>query len=254
MRCTAILLAGSRPGGDPLAAQFGVALKALIPVGGVPMVRRVAEALLASPRVGRLLVLAQDPQPIAAVLPAHPDLELRRSAATIARSLLDLAQDEALAWPLLVTTADHALLDGAMIEQFCDGASGADLAIGVVERGTVLARFPAARRTWLRFRGGAFSGANLFLLGGPRAVPAIRAWQGVEQDRKNAARLLWTLGPALFLGAVLRLRSLESTLGRAGRALGLDARAVRMTDALAAVDIDKADDHRLAETVLGKRA
>ena len=30
---TALVLAGSRPGGDPFAASFGVAKKALIPVG-----------------------------------------------------------------------------------------------------------------------------------------------------------------------------------------------------------------------------
>ena len=45
---TALLLAGRRPGVDPLAATRGETLKALIPVAGTPMVARVAATLLAS--------------------------------------------------------------------------------------------------------------------------------------------------------------------------------------------------------------
>ena len=47
---TAIVLAGSRPGRDAFAEQFGTDLKALIPVAGEPMVRRPVRALLASER------------------------------------------------------------------------------------------------------------------------------------------------------------------------------------------------------------
>ena len=44
---TAILLAGSRPGVDPLAERAGVAAKALVPIGGQPMIDRPLRALLA---------------------------------------------------------------------------------------------------------------------------------------------------------------------------------------------------------------
>ena len=61
-RWTAILLAGQRPGTDPLAAHFGQEWKALVRVGGEAMLSRVARTLLASPSVGRVLVLAQRPE------------------------------------------------------------------------------------------------------------------------------------------------------------------------------------------------
>ena len=48
MTYTAILLAGSRPGRDHFAEQFGTDMKALIAVAGEPMVRRPVRALLAS--------------------------------------------------------------------------------------------------------------------------------------------------------------------------------------------------------------
>ena len=69
MTWTAIVLAGSRPGRDPFAEQFGTDLKALIPINGEPMVRRPVRALLHSGKVGQILVLSQSPDRIAAVLP-----------------------------------------------------------------------------------------------------------------------------------------------------------------------------------------
>jgi hypothetical protein len=120
----------------------------------------------------------------------------------------------------------------------------------VVERRALLKRLPTTRRTWIRFRGGAYSGANLFMLKSPKVTAAIALWRGVEQDRKKGWRLLWSMGPALFLGAALRMLTLDQALRRIGRKLNLDIRAVEMADPLAAVDVDKPDDHRLVEAIL----
>lgn len=252
LRWTAIVLAGSRPGPDPFAEEMGCELKALIPVGGVPMVRRPVEALLASEHVNQVHVLAQDPERIAQVLPSDARLYVGRSADSIAETLLALCEDASTQWPLLVTTADHALLDERIIADFCRRSSG-DVTVGLVERRVMLRRFPDARRTWLRFRGGAYSGANLFILRSPKVAKALMLWQSVEQDRKKAWRLLWALGPAAFIAAALRLRGLHGTLSTAGRKLGLRARAVELRDPIAAIDVDKRADLDLAERILKER-
>lgn len=254
MRWTAVVLAGSRPGTDPFAAMHGTDLKALIPVGGKPMVRRPVETLLASERIAQVRVLAQQPERITAVLPEHPRLRVEPSGATIATTLENLCFDQSVAWPLLVTTADHALLDEGMIEEFCASAGGAGIAIGLVTRETLMARLPQTKRTWLRFRGGAYSGANLFALANPRVLPAIELWRSVEQDRKKVLRLLWELGPAAFLGAALRLRTLDRTLDGIGAKLGLQIRAIRLSNPLAGVDVDKPADHELVEQIIEGRA
>lgn len=253
MKWSAILLAGSRPGSDPFAASFGTDLKALIPVCGEPMVRRPVRALLASDKVGSVTVLAQAPERIASVLPADPRLAARSSDATIACTLLALCDDPATQWPLLITTADHALLDDAMIDEFCSKAEGADLAMAVVERQPLLRRLPESRRTWIKFRGGAYSGANLFALGSPKVRPAIELWRAVEQDRKKGWRLLLVLGPAVLAGAALRLLTIDQVAHRIGKRLNLLARVVGMTNPLAAVDVDKAEDHRLVEALIEGR-
>lgn len=253
MTISAVVLAGSRPGVDPFAAQFGTDLKALIPVAGEPMVRRPVEALLATGRIGRILVLAQQPERIGAVLPADPRLQVQRSGDTIASTILALIDSPATEWPLLVTTADHALLTPDVVEEFCTRAEGAEVAIGVVEKKVLLQRLPQSNRTWIPFQGGAYTGANLFLLGSPRVRPAVELWRSVEQDRKKGMQLLWGFGPAVLLGALLRLRTLNQTLAALGRKLDLSIRPVELSEPLAAVDVDKPDDLRLAEAILLER-
>ncbi|MEO7634492.1 MAG: nucleotidyltransferase family protein [Sphingomicrobium sp.] len=250
MSYTAVVLAGSRPGGDPLAARFNQQIKALIPVAGKAMVRWPVEALLASPQIDHVIVVTQAPERLRGILPDDIQITLRASQATIADTIAQLIADRAAQFPLLVTTADHALLTPAMIAEFVTEAAGADLAIGVVAQRVMAARFPAAKRTWIGFKGGRYSGANLFVFGSDKVMLAVDQWRAVEQDRKKGWRVLAALGPALLLGAVLKLRTLDQSVAAVGRKLGLTIRAVQLSDALAAVDIDKPEDHALAEAML----
>ena len=254
MSWTAILLAGSRPGVDPFAANYGTDLKALISVGGVPMVARPASALLAAPEVSKVRVLAQQPARIREALPEDIRLTVEPSGATIAATLDAILSDPSTSFPLLVTTADHALLDTGMIADFCAQAKGADVAIGLVERAALMARLPDSQRTWLKFRGGAYSGANLFAFGSAKAAKAIALWRSVEQDRKKGWRMIAALGPALLLGWVLRLRTLDQTLSSVSRRLGISVRKVELANPLAAVDVDKNADHALVTAILEGRA
>jgi len=251
---TAVVMAGSRPGGDHFAEAHGTDLKPLIPIAGEPMVRRPVGTLLESEAVNRVVVLTQQPERIGAVLPADPRLTVARSGDTIAATALALVDDPATEWPLLVTTADHALLTPEMVDEFLSNANGADLVVGAVERAVLLKRFPQSKRTWIPFRGGAYTGANLFLLDNPKARPAIELWRSAEQDRKKGWRLLAAFGPAVLLGAVLRLRTLDQTVIALGRRLELTIRAVELSDPLAAVDVDKEEDLQLVQSILAGQA
>ena len=254
MNYTAVVLAGSRPGRDYFAEQFGTDLKALIAISGEPMVRRPVRALLASRDVAKVLVLSQTPDRIASVIPADPRVRFGQSQGTIAETLLRLLDDQSVEWPLLVTTADHALLDPPTIDEFAREAAGADIAIGLVERKSLLKRLPQTNRTWLKFRGGAYTGANLFVLRSPAVRPAIELWRSVEQDRKKAWRVMSLLGPVVLLCVALRLVSLDEVLAQLGGRLELSLKAVRLSNPLAGVDVDKPADHTLVEAVLAGKA
>jgi GTP:adenosylcobinamide-phosphate guanylyltransferase len=250
---TALLLAGSRPGGDPFAESHGVKAKALIPVAGEPMIARPVRALLASERISQVRVLAQDGALLMPALPKDKRLTVEASGATIAATLEAILADPATQYPILVTTADHALLDGPMIDDFCGRAEGADVAIGMVERRSLMARLPQTKRTWIGFRGGAYSGANLFALGSSKAARAVALWREVEQDRKKGWKLLAALGLPGLLG-LARVRTLAQVLAAMGAKLGMTIRAVEMANPLAAVDVDKPTDLALVEAIRAGRA
>lgn len=251
---TALLLAGSRPGGDPLTRSLGTDYKPLIPVAGEPMVLRPLRTLLASPSVGSIRVLTQAPERLAGVMPADGRVALEQSRSTIAETLEAILADPATSYPLLVTTADHALLTPRMVEDFLAGSTECDVAIGTVESRPLLERFPDAQRTWLRIGRGRYSGANLFALNSPRAALAVAKWRSVEQDRKKGWRVLAQLGLPLFLGAVLRVRNIDQTARGMGRRLGIRIKPVVMDDPLAAIDVDKPADYSLVELILAGRA
>lgn len=251
---TAVILAGSRPGPDPLLAGTDVGTKALLPIAGRPMLAHVLGTLSGHAAIGRVIVLAQEPGALAADAAVQAAIgaatvEFRRSGDGISRSVGAL-MDDAAPYPVLLTTADNVLLSPAMVDHFVAEAGGADLAVAMVERRVLLARYPESRRTWLKFRDGWWSGANLFWLGSARARPVVALWEDVERDRKKGWKVLAAFGPWLLAGALLRLLSLRGGVARVGRRFRLDARLVAMPQAEACIDADKPVDVALIERIL----
>lgn len=256
-RWSAIVLAGQRPGVDPLADVFALQSKACVPVSGKPMAAWVIETLLATPQIGKVVVLAQDRSMVAALglaeLIDDDRVTFAKSIGGISESIAHIVGKAPLNWPVLVTTADHPLLTGDMVSAFIEGAGQSDLAVAMVERRTMLQRYPRSKRTWLKFRGGAYSGANLFALRSSATLNALALWTKAEQDRKQALKLFWHFGPRLALRGITRTISLPVALHRAGQKLGLNASLVLLRQAEAAIDVDKISDHVQAESIIAER-
>lgn len=257
---TALLLAGQRPGMDPLAAAFGMTLKALVPIAGETMLSRVARTLVDHPEIGRVIVLAQDPGALTdgadtRWLESHDKILFEPAGASVSGAIVDVLNAYPVDYPFLVTTADHPLLNTAMLDAFLvpAQAAGTDIAVGLVERRVLEAAYPGNRRTWLRFRGGAYSGANLFLLTAPAALAALNLWRTIEQQRKKSRAVIGAFGPLILVGVALRLLTLKGALARAGRRLGLTVAAVEIPIAEACIDVDKPADHALATDILFAR-
>lgn len=252
---TALVLAGQRPGVDPLAAAFGREAKALIPVAGEPMLSRVLRALSDTPEIARIFVLAQNAQalladPALAWTTGDDRIEARVSGSTISGSVLGAISDPAIGLPVLVTTADNVMLTPATVAEFVAGAGSSDVSVAFVERTRLEAAVGPNRRTWLTFKEGAYTGANLFALNGPASQNALRFWERVEQDRKSVLRLAAHFGPVLMIRLLLRQMSVQQALAAAGAKLGASAAPVLLTDGRMGVDVDKVEDHALAERLL----
>lgn len=256
---TAIVLAGQRPGIDPLAQHFGQPYKALIDVAGQPMLARVARTLVACENAHQIVIVAQNvaklfDHPATAWMASDPRVIARDCGDSVVQAIIDTLAALPDAYPFLLTTADNVLLDDRMIDTFVAGAAAQDVAVALVERKTLEAAYPGNRRTWLPFRGGAYSGANLFWLGNPSANKALAVWRGIEQQRKKARAVLGAFGGGLALMIALRLLTLDQAITRVGRRLGLSARAIILPYAEACIDVDKPSDHAMVEAILRARA
>jgi GTP:adenosylcobinamide-phosphate guanylyltransferase len=253
---TALVLAGQRPGIDPVAAHFGLQVKALTPVAGEPMLARVLRALVNTPEIGRIIVLAQNAEalladPALAWTAGNDRIEARVSGSTISGSVLGAVEDPAIGLPLLVTTADNVMLTPETIAEFVAGAGASDVSVAFVERRKLERAVGPNKRTWLSFKGGAYTGANLFAFTGAGAANALRFWERVEADRKSVLRLAAHFSPVLMVQLMLRRMTLTQALDAAGTKLGASAAPVVLSDGRMGVDVDKVEDHTLAESLLG---
>jgi GTP:adenosylcobinamide-phosphate guanylyltransferase len=234
----ALVLAGARPGPDPLAAYAGVAQKPLIAIAGVPMLTRVVAALRAA-GISQVAISTGD----AEVAALGRELGCEVLAAEAGPSLSTLKGVEALGTPTLVTTADHALLEPEWVRRFVEDApASADICVLIAERTVVEAAVPQTRRTYLKFADGQWSGCNLFLARSERALDAIRLWQALEADRKRPWRIVRRLGPFTLIRYLVGRLTLSEALARLSALCGAAAAAVASPYGLAAVDVDKPAD------------
>ncbi|MBY0344010.1 MAG: hypothetical protein K2Q29_09155, partial [Sphingomonadales bacterium] len=205
----------------------------------------------------RIIVMAQDAptlleDPSLAWTKGDARIIARVSGRTISGSVLAAVEDPAVGLPVLVTTADNVMLTPATVTEFVTGAgAGAgDVSVAFVERGNLERAVGPNRRTWLTFRDGAFTGANLFALTGPGSFHALRFWEKVEADRKSVLRLAAHFGPVLMVRLLLRRMDLRAALAAAGAKLGASVSPVVLSDGRMGVDVDKPEDHALAERLL----
>lgn len=244
---SALVLAGSRRGVDPVAAYGGAAHKALIVLGGRTLLARVVGALEAA---GATRI---------AVISSHPDV--RAEAQRLGVEPLDEAAGpslsvragvETLGTPLLVTTADHALLEGAWVRRFlADVPAGVDVAALVAARPTVEAAAPGTRRTWLKLADGHWSGCNLFWLANGRALGVVDLWRRVEAERKRPWKMARILGFGMLLRYVAGRLALKDAAAQLGRLAGVTAAIVETPFGLASVDVDKPADLDLVREIVG---
>jgi GTP:adenosylcobinamide-phosphate guanylyltransferase len=250
---SAVVLAADRTVPDPVAQAAGVSCKALAAVGGTPMVVRVLDALAAAQMVGACVLCG----PGREIVAAAPLLQARLAAgvrwlpplATPSTSAYAALQTIAPATPVLLTTADHALLSPVIVDYFCRQAlhTGCDLVAGFAAHAAVMAAYPGMRRTATRFQDGPLCGCNLYAFLTPRSRLAADLWRQVEKDRKSPLKMLQRLGPGVVLRYLVGRLTLAEGLDRISRRMGFRVGAVILPFAEAAVDVDTVADWRFAQ-------
>ncbi len=248
-RMTAIVLAGDRSKSDALAQRSSAGCKALIEIGGEPMVYRVLRALRQSRIVDRMILAG----PEQAALDSAPDLrtwinegslDWRPPGASPSSSAHDVMQDVDSDQPILLTTADHPLLTAEMVDAFGRQSLGddVDVTVGLAPYALVQEAYPNMRKTVLRFSDGEFCGCNLFAFLTPEGRSVAGFWRRIEQERKKPLRVIGMLGWWAVIRYRLGLLPLDEALAKLGKRLGLRIRAVILPYANASIDVDSIAD------------
>jgi len=162
----AIVLAAQRPGTtDPLAARFGVTHKCLVPLRGRELILHVLAALSRHRGIAEIVVSIEPEafgtiDALAASLGMASRIRCVPAASNLAESILAAAGRHD--GPLLVTTADNALLLPASVEAVVEGMRASDAVVAMAPESAVRAAHPEGQRRFYRFRDQGYSNCNLY--------------------------------------------------------------------------------------------
>ena len=154
--------------------------------------------------------------------------------------------------PVLLTTADHALLSSQIIDHFCGQARTADfdLMVALAPHELVATTYPGVQRTRFQFSDRDYCSCNLFAFMTPRSRAITAFWRKVEGQRKQPWRVFSTLGWWPVFKYLLGRLSLQEALARISARLGMKIGVIILPFADAAVDVDTEHDWRLVQQIL----
>lgn len=240
---TALVLAGDR--GASEAENFG-GRKALLELGGKPMICHVLVALKGAASTIDVYIIANDVQDIEqGLVRAGEDVRRIRfleGENTPVKSIIKILKILKPPYPVLVCTADNPLLSASTIDDFCKAAEKirhVDVAVALVEKSRFEARFPNTSRSFVNLKGDGYKGCNLFAVFGRGALPVMRFWLEVERDRKKAWKLVSAFGFAMLFRVLFRRITLDEAFARASTVMGARVKPVLMDDVKIAFDVDR---------------
>lgn len=256
---TILVLAGKRDGKlDPLAERAGVSHKAVVPIGGKPLIGHVLSTLEVAWDDAKILVSIHDPSVIADVaevrrLKAAGRLETVEAQAGIVESVEEAGRHAE--WPLLITTGDNALTTVAGLHQI--HAAGldrkADAVLGLAKREDIQAAHPEGQFGFYEFRDMWISNCNLFWLSDPNALKAAEAFRGGGQFFQNRDRIRKAFGFVNLIRFKLRMDTVDGAMERMSKRFGVRVIAHRFDDGRLAIDVDNERTYRVTEELLAAR-
>ena len=232
---------------DKLAAESRLLTKGLIYIAGRPMAHWVMEAIRGAgfdrvAFVGPRFRLEPEPD---FWVPDTGDL-----IQNVEAGLEVLGSEDRV----LISTIDIPLVTPEIVRGFLKLDPGADLVYPIIPREEVEAKYPGARRTYVRLREGVYTGGNMVILDPAKAERMLRAARRVVAFRKNPLALAMLFGPGVLLKLLLGRLSVAELEARVSRILEVSARAVVVPYPEIGMDVDKPEDVELVAQILFRRS
>jgi GTP:adenosylcobinamide-phosphate guanylyltransferase len=247
-----LVLAGERHKNDNAVAKSdSVACKAFAQVNGKPMIDHVIGTIQESGLANDIVVSISRKKDISMgapylsgqidtkkVIQSEPDVSPVKSAI----KMLGCLDGER---PILLTTADHALLSIDMIKQFIEGYKPEkfDAAVALLPLNILTKKYPDIKRTRLKFQDGDYKSCNLFIFSDKESAQSVLSfWHIIEDQRKSPWKIAKTLGMVNLLRYLTGFLPLNMALSSIGEKAGVSPQAVMLDIAESAIDVDTPSD------------
>ena len=244
-----VVVAGGRPdASDPLFSYTQGRPKALLEIKGRPLIHYVLRSLLESTSIDRIVVVGLE----RAALPSF-DGQVEYMAVQggmIANGLTGLARLQTgrpATRHVLFSSADIPAVDSAIVDDIVTTCRPYDKAAYyfMVERQVMESLYPGSKRTYVRLKGMAVAGADMFIADARLANGNSQLLHALAAGRKQAWKLAKIVGPTTLLSLWLHRLTLTGIEHRAERVVGAPV-SVRLTNhAQLAMDVDKPEQLRL---------
>ncbi len=249
---TALVLAGSRTEEIDLVARYTKkSAKAYADINGTAMIEHVVSALQSSGAIKNIVLCLKENPFLDQEAPALYQGLINKTMSRIepdrspVRSLLKAIQNQDLTFPVLITTADHALLSEKIIIQFINGYNPDEFnaAVALLPLRVLAARYPDIRRTKLNFKDGGFKGCNLFIFKDrSTALKILNFWQNLEAQRKKPWRMAHSLGVMALARYLTKQMSLQEAVSLINLKTKTKIQPVMLDQPHAALDVDSPTD------------
>ena len=241
---------------DPLYKLTGIERKALISLSGRPMVAWVIDALLQSDLIGHLIVVGLKPDDIPL---KNASIHFIDSTGGIIENILaglnEVVGINPAAQKVLLCSSDIPLISPDIVRGFVEecGSQEADFYYTVVEEKTLEARFPNSKRSYIPFKGGRYSGGDLFLaaVDAPNKID-LNLMRALTGSRKNYWQQLRLLNLGFIIRFIFRRMTVHDAAKRLSDITHLDARAVVTRFAELGMDLDKEHQYEIIKTEMEK--
>ena len=199
-RVPVVILAGGKSSME-MEAATGVTSRALIEVGGKPLLLRVVEALRASELCGEIIVVGKvPPSDYYTRLPDKGDFVSNTVSGAVANGDAPF---------VLICTCDLPFLTAEAVDDFLTAAlekavqSGASVIYPVVPVARCYRRYPGLKRTALKLREARFTGGNLMLARPQFLMSQRQRIADAYRARKSPLRLANLLGWDMIFRLIL---------------------------------------------------
>ena len=253
----AVITAGGIPKPDePLYTLTQGKSKALLPIGGRPMVQWVLDALSGSDCIRRVVVVGLDE---ASELTCDKTLGFIPNQgsmiANISAGVAWVLGQDASARHALIVSSDIPTIRPEIVDWNVTTSLQTDheAYYSFISQETMERRFPGSNRSYFKLKEGRFSGGDMNMMQTALASNYHPAWRTIIDARKNVFKQASLIGLDTLLKLATGRMSVAGAVQVAQRRLGINGRVLMCPYAEAGMDIDKPHQYEMLKAELETR-